>query len=257
MTTKSILICLFILPGCQAPSIDNNYDQPSRAVDRKTAIHSIGNIPLPEGYRRTVAGPGSFANWLRQIHLKEDNTVYMFNGRPKENQSAQYAVLDISVGDKDLQQCADAVMRLRAEYLFSQARFNEIIFWDNVNVRYAFVAPYTREHFASYLQQVFGMCGSASLAQQLTSKKNLMDINPGDVLIRGGFPGHAVMVTDVAEDSQGKKIYQLVQSYMPAQDLHVLKNPVNHDLSPWYEITDDLIIYTPEYTFKKTEWKEW
>jgi hypothetical protein len=77
------------------------------------------------------------------------------------------------------------------------------------------------------------------------------------VIIRGGFPGHAVIVMDVAVNASGKKIYLLAQSYMPAQDIHVLKNPMNADLSPWYEVNDDPIIYTPEYRFTKNELKRW
>ncbi|MGH7599664.1 MAG: DUF4846 domain-containing protein [bacterium] len=46
----------------------------------------------------------------------------MYNGAPKPNQAAQYRVLAIDVGNKDLQQCADAVIRLRAEYLFGQEK---------------------------------------------------------------------------------------------------------------------------------------
>jgi Domain of unknown function (4846) len=38
-------------------------------------------------------------------------------GDMKARQDVQYAVLDISVGNRDLQQCADAVMRIRGEYL--------------------------------------------------------------------------------------------------------------------------------------------
>ena len=44
-----------------------------------------------------------------------DPGIYLFNGRLRDNQSTHFAVLDIPVGDKDLQQCADAMMRLRAE----------------------------------------------------------------------------------------------------------------------------------------------
>lgn len=96
----------------------------SAAVNTGPAA-GIHRIPLPPGYKRKAANPGSFAEWLRKIALKEDNTVYLYNGKMKGNQQAQFAVLDIPVGEKDLQQCADAVMRIRAEYLFEQRRFNE------------------------------------------------------------------------------------------------------------------------------------
>ncbi len=77
------------------------------------------------------------------------------------------------------------------------------------------------------------------------------------MLIRGGFPGHAVIVMDVAVNDSGKKIYLLAQSYMPAQDIHVLKNPGNTDLSPWYEVNQENFIITPEYTFTNNELKRW
>ncbi len=120
-----------------------------------------------------------------------------------------------------------------------------------------FSAPFTRERFDKYLERVFGMCGSASLSKQLKPVNRFSQIEPGDVIIRGGFPGHAVIVMDVAVNDSGKKIYLLAQSYMPAQDIHVLKNPGNTDLSPWYEVNEENIIITPEYSFTKNELRRW
>ncbi len=181
----------------------------------------------------------------------------MYDGTEKQNQTAQFAVLNISVGKKNLQQCADAVMRLRAEYLFDNKRFGEINFIDNDRTSYQFKAPFTKEEFAVYLDRVFGMCGSASLAKQLQFVNEFYDMKAGDVLIRGGFPGHAEIILDVASNATGNKIYLLAQSYMPAQDIHVLRNPSNEKLSPWYEVNKEEIIITPEYSFNKKDLKTW
>jgi len=217
---------------------------------------SIGSIPLPAGFKRSPIESNSFAGWLQQLKLKKDKTVYLYNGQEKANQGAQFAVLDISTGSRDLQQCADAVMRLRAEYLFAENKFDQIIFTDNEGKRYHFNEPYTASHLHTYLQTVFGMCGSASLAKQL-HRVDIKEMQPGDVLIRGGFPGHAVMVMDVAGNESGKKIFLLAQSYMPAQDIHLLINPSDEKLSPWYNIDGAAAIDTPEYVFSKKELKRW
>lgn len=252
----SLLFLQIVLLSC-----NNNTDTPQGLnTDNTIAVNpykKIKAIPLPDGFERIKDDSGSFTKFLRNINLKENTTVYLFNGQPKRNQSAQYALLDISTGTKDLQQCADAVMRLRAEYLFSQKQFDQIIFYDNEHTAYNFSVPYTRERFDKYLSRVFGMCGSASLSKQLKPVNSFSKIQPGDVIIRGGFPGHAVIVMDVALNDSGKKVYLLAQGYMPAQDIHVLKNPMNADLSPWYEVNDDDIISTPEYTFTQGELKRW
>ncbi len=44
---------------------------------------------------------------------------------------------------------------------------------------------------------------------------------------------------------------------MPAQDIHVLVNPVSKLLSPWYEVNDETKIKTPEYVFTRYELKRW
>ncbi len=217
----------------------------------------VGEIPLPSGYDRQETKNNSFAEWLRNVALKSDKTVYLYDGNKKLNQGAQYAVLDISVGKKDLQQCADAVMRLRAEYLYSQRRFNEIVFYDNAKKAYRFSGAQNRAAFDKYLEQVFSWCGTLSLENQLTPVKLFKNIQAGDVLIKGGSPGHAVIVMDVAQNAQGEKIFLLAQSYMPAQDIHILRNTGNSNLSPWYAVDEEKMIETPEWTFTQSQLRTW
>ncbi len=189
---------------------------------------------------------------------KKDKTVYLFNGQLKGNQDAQYAVLDIPVGRKDLQQCADAVMRIRASWLYSQGRFEEIRFADNNRRMYVCPPSLDSAAFERYLQTVYSYCGTLSLAQQLRSVNRFNDIQPGDVLIRGGSPGHAVIVMDVVINDSKEKYYMLAQSYMPAQSIHILKNYASPGYGPWYNAqqANDLIS-TPEWNFHKNELKRW
>ena len=230
--------------------VDNN-----KSLDTNP-YKNIYDIPLPSGFTRVNPEAKSFGKWLQDVKLKKDKKVYLLNGLPKHNQAAQFAVLDISIGTRDLQQCADAIIRLRAEYLFDLKEYRAIHFKDNNGTSYRFEKPYTRQNLLLYLQQVYGICGNASLSNQLY-KQPIKTIQPGDVFIRGGFPGHSVIVMDVAKNEEGKKICLLAQSYMPAQDIHLLINPINDNRSPWYELNDEELIQTPEYTFRKEELKGW
>ena len=237
------------------------------------ATKSVSDIPLPAGFRRLPQTTGSFGAWLRTMPLKQDNKVYLYNGMLKGNQQAQYAVLDISVGNKDLQQCADAVMRLYAEYLYAEKSFGKISFnaTDGTKMDYSdwmkgdrFVLKNNRLQkvrraapgsgpacFSEYLETVFSWAGTMSLSKELIPVKDTRKLLPGDVFIRGGAPGHAVIVMDVAENTVGERIFLLAQSYMPAQNIHVLKNPVA--TTPWYTAGFSGKLLTPEWVFDASE----
>jgi Domain of unknown function (4846) len=107
-----------------------------KSADQPDSLKAVSDIAPPPGYKRMDMIKGSFGEWLRNISLKKDRHVYLYNGELKKNQRAQFAVLDISVGKKDLQQCADALMRLRSEYLFNQKRYSAIEFRDNADKSY-------------------------------------------------------------------------------------------------------------------------
>lgn len=236
-------------------------------------------VAVPSGYERVSLEPASLGHWLRDIPVKQGRPkVLLFDGRPKVNQSVHEVVLDIDTGNRDLQQCADAVMRLRSEYLFSQNRLTDIRYhftngfmcdfdsWrkgcrvrvngNQVRWEAGAAAPSdSHKTFRQYMSTIFSYCGTASLAKEMVPVKK-EDLQAGDVFILPGSPGHAVIVMDVALHAQtGEKIFLLAQSYMPAQDMHVLKNLHDEKLSPWYSINFGSHLETPEWTFAARDLK--
>jgi hypothetical protein len=227
-------------------------------------------IAVPPGWTRVQVSPNSFAAWLRGLPVKPGRPeVRLFNGQKKWNQEAHHLVLDVDVGNRDRQQCADAVMRLRAEFQHQVGRDGDICFrfTDATPARWEEWKRGMRPHlggrstlwtksaapddsyasFRRYLDIVFSYAGTLSLAREL-EVVDVRHIEAGDVFIQGGSPGHAVLVVDVAEDSKGRRAVLLAQSYMPAQDIHVLRNPSTPD-NPWYVIESDGPLTTPEWDF--------
>jgi Domain of unknown function (4846) len=230
----------------------------------------------PKGFERIVEPKHSFGEYLRNLPLKPQGTlVRYFNGNTKSQNHVYEAVVDLPIGNKDLHQCADAVMRLRADYFYDQKQYDKIHF----NFTNGFRVDYSKwrqgyriavkgnktnwvkatkpsdsyEDYWKYLEIIFNYAGTASLAKEMNAI-SISELKLGDVFIKGGFPGHAVIVVDVAVNPTNKqKIFLLAQSYMPAQELQVLKNP--NGSSCWYDAAILSVLETPEWTFKSTELK--
>lgn len=234
-------------------------------------------IAPPTGFRRTPEPADSFGAWLRQLPLKPGGEpVRLYTGARKLRQDVHTDVVDIDVGTRDLQQCADATMRLRAEWLWAVNRRNDIAF----NYTGGGRVPFSRwakgerpsesgkswsrkgkpdagyASFRRYMTQVFAYAGTYSLERELKPVPRA-DIAIGDVFIKGGFPGHAVIVADMVEhEVTGEKRFLLIQSYMPAQDMHILVNPADRS-SPWYSANFEGPLVTPEWTFPEGSLRRW
>lgn len=217
-------------------------------------------IAPPPGFERIPAPSDSWAQWLRGLPMKPAGApVLLYNGDPKWRQDVHVGVIDIDVGKRNLQQCADAVMRLRAEWLFAAGRKRDIGFNYTDGKRRSFSARGKSDYasFRKYMDLVFAYAGTYSLEHELKPVPQ-ETIAVGDVFIKGGFPGHAVLVADMAENRQtGEKRFLLVQSYMPAQEMHVLKNPAAPDGSPWYPAKFSGPLITPEWIFPQGSLRRW
>ena len=160
-----------------------------------------------------------FSHYLRSLPLKEPSAnVNYYNGEEKSNK-AHAAVIDLDVGTRDLQQCADAIMRLRAEYLYSIKQFDKIHFNFTNGFRCDFsewmkgkrihvngnkiswvqkVQPSnTYKNFRNYLTIIFSYAETLSLEKELKPVP-INNLQIGDIFIQGGSPGHAILVVDVA-----------------------------------------------------------
>ena len=281
----SIIFALLILFACKQntaqtdpePTSESSEEvnTPTRIIDPNGTTLETRILP-PAGYQRLPAEENSYVQYLRNLKLKEDGApVLLYDGSQKNAQGIVYvAVVDQEIGKKDLHQCADAIMRMRAEFLWESKQYERIHFnftngfrcdysnWMNgkrISVKGNKVSWYSKggpsntyKDFWSYMQMVFSYAGTLSLSKELRLK-SIEDIEIGDIFIRGGSPGHAVLVIDVAVNSAtGDKIFLLSQSYMPAQQTQILNNP-NGNLGPWYSTDFGQTLYTPEWTFSKNQ----
>ncbi len=217
-------------------------------------------FPPPHGAERVPAD--AWGRWVQQRTLRDAaEPVRTHDGRFVRDRGARVVELPLVPGD--LQQCADAILRLRAEWLreteqpvsFHATSGDPIPWarWEQGERPYApgnavLWRPGTQGGWESYLAAVFTWAGTASLQQYETRAATTPA--PGMVLVQGGFPGHAVLLLDVA--TRGDQTWLLLgQSYMPAQDFHVDLGP--HD--GWWAWEEPL--RTNTWSFGFADLRDW
>ena len=224
----------------------------------------------PKGYKRVETAEGSFADFIGNYPLEPDGTpVYYFDKREKGG-DGHAAVFSMEVGEEDLQQCADSIMRIYAEYLYKSGNEDRISFkfvdgfvcdynhWkQGYRVKFADDKPYwekktdadnSEETFKKYLRIVFAYSSTLSMEKE-ARPTDISELQVGDIFIKGGSPGHVVMVADICENEAGEKAFLLAQGFMPAQSFHIIKNPA-HSEDPWYYESEVKYPFrTQSYTF--------
>lgn len=257
-----LLIGALALGGCSRPK-----PEPAAEADANTIP---GRFKAPEGYEREKYLEDSYQEYIRKLPLKDEGApVLYYNGEVKEFRD-YVSVFDIPILEEDLIQCADAAIKIRAEYLYSERRYGEIEF----EITNGMMVPFSRfmegfrpemsgndlswaegygsgaarEVFDEYLKFIYSYAGTYSLSKELRSCPN-DEVEIGDMYVVGGFPGHVVIVVDVARNEEThEKAMLLAQSYMPSQDIHILTSP--YDISPWYYVRDEEL-KTPEWEFAR------
>lgn len=209
---------------------------------------------VSDGFERVEVPSDSYGYYLRNLPLKAAGTdVRYFDGNIKSARGIYDRVVDMDIDPVDLQQCADAVMRLRAEYLYQEKCYDEIHFNFLSDSEPRYFLEYSNgktdyRTFRKYMKYIFSYANTSSLHDELEPVNEKADLQIGDVFIQKGRPyGHAIIVLDVAINRLSlEKQFILAQSYMPAQETQVLIKPSNGGV--WYS-TKSEIINTPEWTF--------
>lgn len=218
-------------------------------------------FPTEPGFSRVKLDPRSFGAFLRTLPLAAPNTpVLSYRGDiiRSANHPNVAAVVAIDVGTRDLQQCADAIIRLHAEWRYARGHRDHVYRAANGTklsfARYAagerlrvdgnnlsFVAsakPADPSHalLRKWLDDVFGWANTGALSRD-GARVKMADLRPGDFFVLTGVPyGHAVLVLDMAKDAEGRRALLLGQSFVPAQNVHVLRPNAT---SVWFVVDED------------------
>lgn len=227
---------------------------------------------LPEGFQRIDVDEQSFAEYLRNKKLKKYGyKALYYNGKAKGNKNIYDSVFDYKISNKNLHQAADAVMYLRADYLFNIGNYDKICFSfvNGFKAEYSkWMAGYrikvrdneasyhkscdqicTYDDFLKYMNMIYSYCSTISLQKDMSQVK-INDIEIGDVFLSSNYKGHAAIVVDMAINYEtGEKLFMLAQSGTPAQQTQILINPSEPSISPWYRLDFGDELVTPEWTF--------
>ncbi len=230
-------------------------------LSKEARVRSLeATFAPPPGYTRVAVEPGSFGAWLRGLPLRPSGTpVRDFRGGQvlAADDLRLAAVAELDVGTANLQQCADSIIRLHAEWLWVQGQKDRIAYrftsgdlasWpryaagerakisgSKVKWVRSSAADSSRSSFRAYLELVFTYAGTLSL-QAEKQRPSRESVRPGDFFVLGGSPGHAVLVLDVAEDAAGQRVALLGQGFIPAQDFQVLSPGQD---GPWFSLQAD------------------
>lgn len=229
-------------------------------------------IKSPKGFTRIVPNRATFSNYIHNYKLKPSGSpIINYDGTSYFYQSGHIGVLEVPVPSNGLQQCADALIRLRAEYLWDANRKEEIGFkftsghycsWlkysqgyrpaingNKVTFNKTAAPSSSKDSFYNYLNLIYTYAGTYSLAEELVEIDNIDEIQIGDLFIYPGFPGHVMMIASIAQNENGKRLFTFLQGNTPAQSVHMIKNATDTSISPWYDLDGKSSLETPLYTF--------
>ena len=232
-------------------------------------------VKTSEGFQRVIYPKGSFEEFIQTYPLKPHGAkVINYDGSEYFYQSGHFGVLDLSVPKNGLQQCADALIRLRSEYLWKTNQQSKIGFeftsghycsWkkyaegyrpkvngSKVTFHKTAAKDETKANFYKYLNLIYTYSGTLSLYNELPKVTSPKELQIGDMLVYPGTPGHIVMIVDEARNEKGEKRFILAQGNTPAQSIHMLKNPNNHKAGPWYILRLNSYLEVPGYYFENS-----
>jgi hypothetical protein len=263
LLTSALLLACNQNPPPKTPPVEKPTDD-TTSISAFSFINEDGvlvktRFNVPEGYKRIESAPNTWESFLQNLPLKAHGAqVKLYDGTLKSNTSAYLAVVDLPIGNRNLHQCADAIMRLRADYFNAQEKYSEIEFLFVTGRRSNYktwlgTRPPNAKNYWAYLENVFNGASTLSLDRQLIHKE-IDQLQIGDVFIKGGDPGHAVIVVDKCTNAKGEVKFMLAQSFMPAQEIQILVNPASSE-SPWYDLNFGEYLNSAEYTFTKDQLK--
>lgn len=211
----------------------------------------------PDGFKRLKIDSSSFSAWLRNLPLlPKGEPAKDYRGRIKvrSTDTTLAAVAAVKIAGRKLDQCMDILIRFRAEYLWMTNRKDEIYFplpdgfilaWKSWRQGqrphfaglHFFLKPAagidsSKANFEKYLRTLFEYSSTQTFYYYYESVDPLQ-LQIGDFVVKKGKRGHAVMIIDLAEDGNGKRIALIGQGDTPACRFYLLNYKKDN---PWFPV---------------------
>jgi hypothetical protein len=180
---------------------------------------------------------GSYSHWIQNLSLKAQPVILNYKGQVVK--SGLYRIFGVIrmplLFQSDLEQCADFAMRFWAEYHKSAGKLDKLYLFSYNGQKKPF--SQSSKSFTNFLKEAFANTNSHSLKNGCSSIA-ANQIVPGDMFIqneRGGI-GHVSVVMDVCKSKQGKKLFLIGYSFMPAQEFHIEKASDKYGVEGWFTL---------------------
>jgi hypothetical protein len=240
----------------------------------ETAMHRFaGSLP---GYTVFADEAESWTEWLRLLPLAAPGTpVRNYRGEivvPGDDEHLA-AVVAMDLGTQNVQQGADVVLRLHAEWRW-WVKDLRMLYLSDAKVELPLQKWVAGERlvaregkptwirqaepkpkldyadFRAYLDSVFTWSDSeALLADSVPLAPESLE--PGAFFLHEGPPAEVLIVLDVAASPAGKRAMLLAQGLNPAEDIHVIRP---NRTSLWFPVRTDQPVRVPRA--KAYSWKE-
>lgn len=205
------------------------------------------DILPPKGYSIIKYEQGSYAFYIQNLNLKSDKTVLTYQKKDISSSYNVFHVIDMPLLFKsDLEQCADYVMRLWAEYHKENKILNKLYLFDYTGKKKLYYdASYGS--FNNYLLKIFNYSNSYSLKAGC-KVIDVKVLRPGDMIVQNnnGGIGHVSIILNIASNKNNEKLYLVGYSFMPAQEIHIEKAVDQFGVDGWFTI-EGYLKYLSEY----------
>lgn len=206
----------------------------------------INQIAVPAGYKRIKYQNNSFSDWIQKLPIKNSNKIKKYDGTNIASFYSILAVIDKPIlFNADLEQCADYCMRFWVDFHSEKQISDKLFLYNYSGDKYHFKK--SNKSIINFLKYCMIYTNSHSLKMGC-KKINTDQLVPGDMIVQNdtGGIGHVSMIMDVCQNKNGKKLFLIGYSFMPAQEFHIEKALSEYGKSGWFTI-DGYFKYLKKY----------
>lgn len=249
-----LIITIILFSVCVQAEIWYRYLENNYSIEKSV----YKTIPTPAGYERIRVYKNSFAEWVRYLPVKSENADILtytgneLSGDYVKNFFKIWRIIDFPLYFKqNLEHCADWGYRFWYEYQ-KEVGFGDDLWLTDYNGKKITYNQWkngkTNPSLKEFFKWTCNYANSYSQKAGLYEVKKEDDLRPGDIIVQNetGGIGHTSIIFDICKNKEGKWLYLVGYSFMPAQECHIEKASDEYGFGGWFTL-EGYCKYLEEY----------